>query len=122
MSTPSSIWVISHLVQIAEYVMFSLPQVSPQGLDPSGHCPLLQSIVLKGFDVASPDIIGIPSCSTTLVVVPFGPGNLIRTSLSCLARAEFLVTGTLMVAVAPSSLNQVDFEALMSSCLSVLER
>ena len=98
-STPSSICVSSHLVQIAEYIMFSLPQLSPHGFDPNGHCPLLQSIVLKGFEVDSPDIIG--------------------TSLSCLARAELLVIGTLMVAVAPSSLNHVDFDALMSFCLSV---
>ena len=85
--------------------------MSPQGFDPNEHWPLLQSFVLNEFAFISPDNIGIPGCSTTLVVVPFGPGNLIRTSLSCFARAELLVIGTFMVAVAPSSLNHVDLVA-----------
>ena len=50
----------------------------------------------------SPDISGFPGFSITLTDVPLGP----RT-LAILARVDPWVVGTIRVAVAPLSLNQV---------------
>ena len=63
----------------------------------------------------SPDIRGLPGFSITLTEVPLGPGTLATTSLNLFARVEPWVVGTIRVAVAPLSLNQVAL-SVFSTC------
>ena len=54
----------------------------------------------------------------TITEVPLGPLPSFSTSLMALAMPDFLVTGTMMVAVAPSRLNQVALTSLTMEALS----
>ena len=67
----------------------------------SGHLGLLQESLGKGLFLDTELVTLGPGLSRTLTLVPLGPVWLPRTLLSCLASSEFLVTGTVMVVVAP---------------------
>ena len=86
-----------------------------------GQLDLEQVSVLKGLLTASPDNMGIPGLSITLMVVPLGPGFCLITSLRSLANLEFLVAGTVKVVVAPIAQNQVALSAFICCCLSSLD-
>ena len=62
-----------------------------------------------------------PGLSITFTLVPLGPVP-INFCLRVLARFEFLVEGTMIVAVAPSALNQFVLSALKISALWAFEQ
>ena len=65
--------------------------------------------------------MALPGFSTTLVVVPTGPGYCCNTCLNPLANDDPGVVGTIMVAVAPSFLNHVLLSAFSNVILLSLD-
>ena len=113
---PLSICSLSHLLQVALYSIFSVEHFPLQLCPPLfiGQSSLGHSSNLNGLLELIPLIIGGPGLSTTLTWVPLDPGILATIILNLFAKIESLVSCTIMVAVAPSALNQVFLFALVS--------
>ena len=72
-----------------------------------GQSDLLHESGRKGLFTAIPVCRAGPGISTTLQLVPLGPGLEASVSLSLLARVQSFVVGTIRVVVAPIVQNQV---------------
>ena len=72
-----------------------------------GQSDLLHESGRKGLFTAIPVCRAGPEISTTLQLVPLGPGLEASVNLSLLARVEFFVVETIRVVVAPVVRNQL---------------
>ena len=95
----------SHCLQVAMYVIPSKEHLPRHGFPDltRGQPSLGHPCVLKGFLRAIPWNSGGPGFSMILTLVPLGPLIWATASLSLFANSEFLVSGTVRVAVASLS-------------------